>query len=82
MGAALQVRPNDRLRGNGTIAPSLCDLYGRFRLVGWLSTLQRCDDVGSQMLSQSLAMRRYELIRGNIAPEVGTNVKAAGVARD
>lgn len=34
------------------------------------------------MLSQSLAMRRYELIRGSIAPEVGTNVKAAGVARD
>jgi hypothetical protein len=32
--------------------------------------------------SQPLAMRRYELIRGNIAPEVGTNVKAAGVARD
>jgi hypothetical protein len=42
----------------------------------------RGDDVESQMLSQSLAMRRYELIRGNIAPEVGTNVKAAGAARD
>ena len=61
--------------------PPYAILYGRFS-TRWLAQYAsaRGDDVGSQMLSQSLAMRRYELIRGNIAPDLGTNVKAAGVA--